>query len=115
MSVNSGSSARMSEKEFVLTAIRTLRKDGYTSIHTVYSGFNVAFRKYFGTDPVTAVKKFEVDGVVVTQPRKGGAAMWIASEAPPEVVAALAARNAKKDKPAKVKKPTALDKILAGA
>ncbi len=40
-------SEKLSSEEFVKKAIVSLRKDGYKGIHTVYSGFNDAFKKYF--------------------------------------------------------------------
>jgi hypothetical protein len=38
---------RLTEEEFITQAIKKLRKDPYRGIHSVYSGFNEAFRKYF--------------------------------------------------------------------
>jgi hypothetical protein len=38
-------SERLSHEEFVKKAIVSLRKEGYKGIHSVYSGFNVAFKK----------------------------------------------------------------------
>jgi hypothetical protein len=43
---------KLTEEEFVLQAIKKLRKEPFRGIHSVYSGFNEAFRKYFGTNPV---------------------------------------------------------------
>jgi len=45
---------KLTEEEFVVQAIKNLRKEPFRGIHTVYSGFNEAFRKYFGTNPVEA-------------------------------------------------------------
>jgi hypothetical protein len=42
---------KLTEEEFVIQAIKKLRKEPYRGIHSVYSGFNEAFRKYFGTNP----------------------------------------------------------------
>jgi len=53
----SESQAKLTEEEFVLQAIRKLRKDPFRGIHTVYSGFNEAFRKYFESDPVEATSR----------------------------------------------------------
>jgi hypothetical protein len=41
---------KLTEEEFVLQAIKKLRKEPFRGIHSVYSGFNEAFRKYFGTN-----------------------------------------------------------------
>ena len=40
-------SEKLSHEEFVKKAIVSLRKEGFKGIHTVYSGFNNAFKKYF--------------------------------------------------------------------
>ena len=40
-------SEKLSHEEFIKKAIVSLRKDGYKGIHTVYSGFNSAFKKSF--------------------------------------------------------------------
>ena len=46
---------RLSHEAFIKKAIISLRKEGFKGIHTVYSGFNEAFKKYFpGEDPVEA-------------------------------------------------------------
>jgi len=38
---------KSSYEEFVRRAIESLRAEGYKGIHSVYSGFNDAFRRYF--------------------------------------------------------------------
>ena len=42
-------SGKMSHEEFLKKAIVSLRKEGYKGIHTIYSGFNEAFKKYFNS------------------------------------------------------------------
>jgi len=42
----------ISEYEFVVRAIKKLKKPPYKGIHSVYSGFNQAFRECFNKDPV---------------------------------------------------------------
>jgi len=42
---------KISEYDFVVKAIKKLRKPPYKGIHSVYSGFNQAFKEYFGTNP----------------------------------------------------------------
>ena len=37
-------SEKMNHEEFVRKAVVSLRKEGYKGIHTVYSGFNEAFK-----------------------------------------------------------------------
>ena len=39
---------KLTEEEFVIQAIKKLRKEPYRGIHSVYSGFNEAFRSISG-------------------------------------------------------------------
>lgn len=65
---------RLSHKEFVLLAIDKLKKGEYKAIHTVYSGFNSAFKAYFPNDnPVDVTKQLAKDGIIAIIPTKGGA------------------------------------------
>jgi len=73
---------RLSEEEFVTQAIKKLRKDPYRGIHSVYSGFNEAFRKYFGTNPVEATSRLAGEGKIETRPFKGGVMLFLPGEAP---------------------------------
>jgi Txe/YoeB family toxin of Txe-Axe toxin-antitoxin module len=73
---------KLTEEEFVLQAIKRLRKDPYRGIHSVYSGFNEAFRKYFGTNPVEVTSRLAAEGKIETMPFKGGAMLFLPGEAP---------------------------------
>jgi hypothetical protein len=73
---------KLNEEEFVLQAIKKLRKEPYRGIHSVYSGFNEAFRKYFGTNPVEATSRLVADGKIETRPFKGGVMLFLPGEAP---------------------------------
>ena len=73
---------RVTEEEFVKQALKNLRKPPYTGIHTRYSGFNEAFRKYFETDPVVATKRMVEQGIIATRPCKGGVMMYLPEDAP---------------------------------
>jgi hypothetical protein len=73
---------RLTEEEFVIQAIKKLRKDPFRGIHSVYSGFNEAFRKYFGTNPVEATSKLAAEGKLETRPFKGGVMLFLPGEAP---------------------------------
>lgn len=74
---------KMSHEEFVRKAIVSLRKEGYKGIHTVFSGFNVAFKKYFGGEnPVEATNKLAQEGKVVLRPVKGGVMLYLPEDAP---------------------------------
>jgi hypothetical protein len=73
---------KLTEEEFVLQAIKKLRKEPFRGIHSVYSGFNEAFRKYFGTNPVEVTTRMAAEGKIETRPFKGGVMLFLAGEAP---------------------------------
>ena len=68
---------KLSHEEFTKKAIKNLRKDGYKGIHSVFSGFNTAFRKYFNEDPVAVTKRLSEKGVIVSRPSKRGATLCL--------------------------------------
>ena len=72
----------MNEYEFVANAIRNLRKPPYNGIHSVYSGFNAAFRDYFGEDPIAATKKLAMEGKIEIKPSKGGVVLYLPDDKP---------------------------------
>jgi hypothetical protein len=73
---------RLTEEEFVTQAIKKLRKNPYLGIHSVYSGFNEAFRKYFGSNPVEATSRLANEGKIETRAFKGGVMLFLPGEAP---------------------------------
>ncbi len=74
---------KLSHEEFVTKAIVELRKEGYKGIHTVYSGFNNAFKKYFdGENPVEVTNKLAKEGKIVIRPVKGGVMLYLPGDAP---------------------------------
>jgi hypothetical protein len=74
---------QLSSEEFIKKAIVSLRKEGYKGIHSVYSGFNEAFKKYFnGENPVDATNKLAKDGKIIIRPVKGGVMLYLPEEAP---------------------------------
>ncbi|MEW6109487.1 MAG: hypothetical protein AB1632_10025 [Nitrospirota bacterium] len=74
---------KLSHEEFVKKAIVSLRKEGYKGIHTVYSGFNEAFKKYFdGDNPVEATNRLAKEGKIIIRPVKGGVMLYLPEEAP---------------------------------
>lgn len=76
-------SEKLSHEEFVKKAIVSLRKEGYRGIHSVYSGFNEAFKKYFsGENPVEVTNKLALEGIIVIRPVKGGVMLYLPEEAP---------------------------------
>ncbi len=74
---------KLSHEEFVRKAIVSLRKDGYKGIHSVYSGFNEAFKKYFpGDNPVQVTTGLAQQGKIVIRPVKGGVMFYLPEDAP---------------------------------
>ncbi|RJR28868.1 MAG: hypothetical protein C4576_36085 [Desulfobacteraceae bacterium] len=79
-----GEERRLTEMEFVARAIKRLRKPPYKGIHSVYSGFNKAFRDYFDINPVEATTRLAGEGKIVTRPVRGGVMIYLPEDAPPE-------------------------------
>lgn len=76
-------SEKLSYEEFIKKAIVSLRKEGYKGIHTVYSGFNTAFKKYFdGEDPIKHTNQLAAEGKIVIRPVKGGVMLYLPEDAP---------------------------------
>lgn len=76
-------SEKLSYEEFIRKAIVSLRKEGYKGIHSVYSGFNNAFKKYFeGENPVDVTNKLAAEGKIVIRPVKGGVMLYLPEDAP---------------------------------
>jgi hypothetical protein len=73
---------KISEDEFVFRAIKRLRKPPYQGIHSVYSGFNQAFKEHFGKNPVDVTKRMAEEGKIVTRPVRGGVMLYLPEEAP---------------------------------
>jgi hypothetical protein len=74
---------KLSQEEFVRKAIVSLRKEGYKGIHSVYSGFNEAFKKYFGDEnPVEVTNRLAGEGKIVIRPVKGGVMLYLPEDAP---------------------------------
>jgi hypothetical protein len=74
---------KLSYEEFVKKAIVSLRKEGYKGIHTVYSGFNEAFKKYFdGEDPIKVTNQLASEGKIVIRPVRGGVMLYLPEDAP---------------------------------
>ena len=74
---------KLSHEEFIKQAIVKLRTGNFKGIHSVYSGFNEAFKKYFeGEDPVNVTNKLAKEGKLVIRPTKGGVVLYLPEEAP---------------------------------
>jgi hypothetical protein len=72
---------KLSEEEFVRKAVKKLRGK-YKGIHTVYSGFNTAFKEYFGKNPVEATQRLASEGKINIRPVKGGVMIYLPEDAP---------------------------------
>ena len=74
----------LSPEEFVLKAIERLRVPPYKGIHSVFSGFNEAFREYFPLlDPVDFTTQLAKEGKIVIRPAKRGVLLFKAGDVPP--------------------------------
>ena len=74
---------KLSYEEFVRQAILKLRTEPYKGIHSVYSGFNEAFKKYFdGQDPVQVTNQLAEAGKISIRPVKGGVVLYLSEDAP---------------------------------
>ena len=68
-----GSGSRsLSEEEFAVEGIKQLRKEPYKGIHSVFSGFNDAFRKHFNKDPIEFTGKMVSAGKIEIIPIRSG-------------------------------------------
>lgn len=84
---------KLSYEDFVKQAIVKLRTGNYKGIHSVYSGFNVAFKKYFdGVNPVEITKKLAEERKIVIRPAKGGAVLYLPDD-PPMTMADVALKK----------------------
>jgi hypothetical protein len=74
---------KLSYEEFVKKAILKLRTGDYKGIHTVYSGFNEAFRKYFNeANPVEITTQLAQEKKIVIRPVKGGVMLYLPEDVP---------------------------------
>ena len=64
-------------EDFVLGAIEKLRNEPFKGIHSVYSGFNAAFREYYPLlEPVDFTNQLAKDGKIIIRPAKGGVVLY---------------------------------------
>ena len=74
--------SKFTEEEFVVRAIKKLRKLPYKGIHSVYSGFNDAFKRYFGTNPIETTNTLAQENKIAIRPVKGGVMLYLPEDAP---------------------------------
>jgi hypothetical protein len=94
---------KLSHLEFTILAIKKLRTGTdangkpYLGIHATYSGYNDAFRQYFGVPPVSKTDKVDAKGraiwngplsdliakgQIISRPAHGGIFLYIPTELP---------------------------------
>lgn len=74
---------KLSPEEFVKLAIAKLRNEPYKGIHSVYSGFNEAFKKYYaGDDPIKLTNQMSEDEKLIIRPVKGGVVLYLPEDGP---------------------------------
>jgi len=74
---------KMSSEEFVKLAIARLRLENYKGIHSVYSGFNDAYKSYFeGANPIDATGELARLGKIMLRPVKGGVMLYLPGDGP---------------------------------
>lgn len=74
---------KISYEDFVRRAIMKLRTGNYKGIHSVYSGFNEAFKKYYpGVNPVEITNQLANKKKIIVRPVKGGVMLYLPEDAP---------------------------------
>jgi hypothetical protein len=74
---------KMDHEQFIKIAVEKLRTGKYRGIHSVYSGFNEAFKQYFpGDDPVATTTGLAKEGKIALLPVKGGVMIYLPGDAP---------------------------------
>ena len=75
--------SKLGPEEFVKLAIARLRLENYKGIHSVYSGFNDAFKSYFdGASPIDATGELARLGKITLRPVKGGVMLYLPGDGP---------------------------------
>ena len=72
------SKCKLTPEQFTILAIKKLQTPGFFGIHTVWSGFNLAFRTYFpNLDPIKTTQELAEQGKIVHKLAKGGARIFL--------------------------------------
>ena len=75
--------ATLGHEEFVRLAVTKLRLTNYKGIHSVYSGFNEAFKTYFeGVNPIEVTGELARQGKISLRPVKGGVMLYLPEDGP---------------------------------
>ena len=74
---------KIGHEEFIKLAVTKLRLENYKGIHSVYSGFNEAFKTYFdGVNPIEVTDDLAKQGKIKMRPVKGGVMLYLPGEGP---------------------------------
>jgi hypothetical protein len=74
---------KLSYEVFFERAIKKLRDPTKSKgIHSVFTGFNQAFRDYYGEDPVEVTQMLFRDGKIGLRPVKRGVMLYLPGEGP---------------------------------
>jgi len=74
---------KISYEDFIRQAILNLRDLSKSrGIHSVFSNFNNAFRKYYGEDPVKITQQLVSEGKIEIKPVKHGVIIYLPGEGP---------------------------------
>ena len=83
-------SEKLSKEDFVLQAIKNLRKPPkYMGIHVRYSGFNQAFKEYFGEEARATVDAMAAESRIQKRFAKGGVMIYLPGDIPKVTESAL--------------------------
>jgi hypothetical protein len=75
--------AKLGYEEFVRLAVGKLRLENYKGIHSVFSGFNEAFKTYFeGVNPIEVTGEMARQGKIALRPVKGGVMLYLPEDGP---------------------------------
>jgi len=75
--------AKLGHEEFVRLAVVKLRRENYKGIHSVYSGFNDAFKTYFADmNPIEVTGELARAGKLTLRPVKGGVMLYLPEDGP---------------------------------
>jgi len=81
--MNKKEEKKLNHEEFFKISILKLRDTSKSrGIHSVFSGFNQAFREYFGEDPIKITQELASKGKIEIRPVKGGVMIYLPGEAP---------------------------------
>ena len=73
---------QLPKEEFVIRAVKNLRREPYKGIHSVFSGFNAAFREEYKEESIATTTRMVEEGKLILRPVKGGVMLYLPENAP---------------------------------